>query len=194
MINSTDTIGFMFSKTEIKCNKTHKCSCVCDNNDDNKYKKIKICIFKLEKDFFISSTLGISTNYDEAWLNFTIKIIDLINEIFTISVTKCNILHSFHAQLIKTKYCKCCDTIHLHFKYNFVPISNTCSSSCIQINGEIPNKICMPNNYWPDTNDLIQKSTNNGNFVYDNLDSGIYTDIKFYYDDLYCSNICFINT
>jgi len=87
----------------------------CTNNS-----QYKICIFKLKKENFISSSLNIATSNDDAWEEFKKNIIYQRNGNFVISVTKNNKLHSFYANMIKAKKCKCCEAILLYFKYNII--------------------------------------------------------------------------
>ena len=130
-------IGFVFNKAEthIRCDKNkryakNKCQECCyynkfynqaSCNKCSSSELYKICIFKLSKKDFCLSTLAISTTFDEAWESFKNNILYLVNGNFVISVTKCNKLHSFYANLIKIKTCKCCDVVSLYFKYNIIP-------------------------------------------------------------------------
>lgn len=184
-----DNIGFIFSKitNTIKCNK--------------KYNNCKVTCMKLEKKYFVSSTLTISTTIEEAWEGFKNNIINLVNANFVISATKCSKLHSFGAKLIKIKVCKCCDIIHLYFNYNIIPnsINNaTCNNICIpvELTSNVPTTSCIPSNYWPNTPDEVYDSNKSpcanivGNIFYD-LESTIYTDVKFYYNTLYCNDVNF---
>ena len=220
-------IGFAFNKakTYIKCDKNkryskNKCQECCYYN---KYYKLnscskcsstdlyKICIFKLSKENFCLSTLDISTNFDDSWESFKKYIVYLVNGNFVISVTKNNKLHSFYANLIKVKSCKCCDIVTLYFKYNIIPtlecyqpVTNLCNNEqnnpynqyndqindgCVY-NNEIGNSNSIPPNYWPigcnDTFDIFKKVCANifSNINYD-LQSGEYDNVKFYYNELY---------
>jgi len=188
MTECIDTIGFIFQKSrvQIKCYKT----------DCYRY---KLSVFKLSKSDFISSTLDISTNINDAWLSLKNNIINLINSDFIISVTKCNKLHSFGAKLVKVKKFSCCDDISLYFNFNIVPsVSTTCNytnSICIPLTSDsnIPTVSCYPENYWPDPESNIYNSpcaNIAGNFFY-NLENGTYYDVKFYYSNTFCNTPCF---
>ncbi len=191
-----DNIGFIFSKVK---------SCIKRNK--SQFPNCKLASFKLEKQDFVSSTLGLSTSQDDAWNNFKENIINLINGIFVISVTKCDVLHSFGAKLVRIKVCKCCDVVYLYFNYNIIP--NTFNSNCSGCNNicipltpssEVPTTSCYPSNYWPNTNAPNKLNDYNtppcanvaGNFFY-NLESTNYYDVKFYYNNTYCNNVSFAN-
>jgi len=161
----------------------------------------KICVFKLEKEYFISSTLNIVTDNQNAWDSFKNNINTLIDAFFIISVTNCNKLHSFNAKFFKYKMCDCCDAVIVYFIFNIVPYNlnlNNPSNSCIPITTDtlIPVTNAIIPNYWPsnDENDNNKTSYNNmANFAYKDLKSTIYSDVKFYYCDKYASTICFNN-
>jgi hypothetical protein len=151
-----------------------------------------MCIFKLNKSDFISSTLAISTTAEDAWENFKKNIVFLINGNFVISVTKCNKLHSFYANLSKAKVCSCCDVVVLYFKYNILPSLTcyqplmNCMASCNNANGAcgsvygLNSELCV---------NLFS------NITYD-LKCGTYTNLKFFYCNLYTyqPQICSIAT
>lgn len=142
MSECLNAVGFVFNsvKTYIKydkyskyinencqkCNLKKKCEITgflinnCGNCNNNS--QYKICIFKLKKEDFVSSSLDISTGAEDAWENFKKNIINQKNGNFVISVTKKNKLHSFYANMIKSKKCKCCETIILYFKYNIISL------------------------------------------------------------------------
>lgn len=184
-----NTIGFMFQKSNIKI-KCYKTGCY----------RYKLAQFKLKKEDFLSSTLEITTSPEEAWNSFKNNIVSLVNSDFMISVSKCNKLNSFGAKLAKVRKCSCCDNvIGLYFSFNIVPlISNTCNytnSTCIPLTSDsnIPNVSCYTDNYWPDSEADINNATCAniaGNFFY-NLESGTYSDIKFFYQQNYCNTPCF---
>jgi len=135
MFPCINTTAFIFDKVKTsikhkkqthhhKNNKCHLCSNIneekrqCDNRQC--FKNDDILIFKLTKDNFLSSTLAISTSFNESWDFFKLNIYCLINKYFVITLTPhCkNIMHSLYGLLLKIKYCKCCDVISLYFKYN----------------------------------------------------------------------------
>ena len=114
------TIGFMFQKSNVKI-KCYKTGCY----------RYKLAQFKLTRNDFLSSTLEITTSPEEAWNSFKSNIYTLINSDFMISVTKCNRLSSFGANLVKVRKCPCCDdVIGLYFSFNIVPLTpTTCNYS-----------------------------------------------------------------
>ena len=231
MVECINSLGFIFKsvKTFIKCDKKkkyskHKCQ-ECISKLKNNYKstsytscgscdtedKYKICIFKLTKQNFTTSTLEISTSIDESWNNFNNSVLNLINGNFVISVTKHDKLHSFYANLIRVKNCKCCNVVYLYFKFNIIKglgcyndFNNNCTGTGIgtsinlatDTNLHIPTT--FPNNYCPDNypnNCSLIKKYNPcvnllANIVYD-LDSDTYYNVKFYYNNLYTNKICF---
>ena len=105
MTDSINTIGFIFNKakTIIKCDRKRKYNTFCCANNYCVNNLYKICVFKLEEENFISSTLNISTDNENAWETFKNNIATLLDAFFIISVTKCNKLHSFNAKFIKYK-------------------------------------------------------------------------------------------
>jgi hypothetical protein len=200
MCDSINTIGFIFnkSKTIIKCDKKKKYYTNCCANNYCINNLYKICIFKLEEEHFMSSTLNITTDNENAWEAFKNNVGNLLDAFFIISVTKCNKLHSFNAKFIKYKRCDCCNAILLYFKFNIIPfnLNITACSNCIPItcNSNVPITSNIIENYWPseDIQDNIKPSYNNmANFAYKDLKSSIYTDVKFYCSDKYASTLCF---
>ena len=144
----------------------------CVNNT-----QYKICIFKLKKNHFVSSSLAISTSKEDAWEEFKKNIIYQTNGNFVISVTKCdNTLHSFYANMIKAKKCNCCDAVILYFKYNIISLQ--------------PNSLLTNPSNYPDTVPPQQNPYKNicanyeSNITYD-LKSGLYKSIKFYNSSYY---------
>ena len=143
-MNSTqnlDAVGFVFDnvKTNIKwdnsCKYSSKRCQMCPHpqlnigkiapcNSCSNSTQYKVCIFKLKKEYFISSSLSISTTFQDAWEQFVKSIIYQINGNFVISITKCNnSSHSFYANLLRVKKCSCCDAVILYFKYNIVSLT-----------------------------------------------------------------------
>lgn len=205
MSNCVNSSGFIFksSKTYIKydkknrysssscqeCSYTNSVGSSCNScRNPNKY---QMCIFKLTKEDFVSSTLAISTTEEDAWNNFKKNIVFLKNGNFVISVTKCNKLHSFYANLSKAKVCTCCDVVVLYFKYNILP-----SLTCYQ-----PLMNCMVScanaNACGSVNGLNSEMCVNlfSNITYD-LKCGTYTNLKFFYCNLYTyqPQVCSIAT
>ncbi len=139
----------------------------CTNNT-----QYKVCIFKLKKEHFVSSSLAISTSKEDAWEEFKKNIIYQRNGNFVISITKHdNTLHSFYANMIKAKKCGCCDAIILYFKYNIISLL-----ACPQMSNPIE---------YPDVTQPSPSPYNNvcanyeSNITY-NLKSGLYKSVKFY--------------
>jgi len=132
----------------------------------------KICIFKLKKEHFVSSTLAISTSTQDAWEEFKKNIIYQRNGNFVISVTKCdNTLHSFYANMIKAKKCGCCDAIILYFKYNIISLP-----PCPQLS----NPVDYPDVSQPQQNPYNSVCANYESNITYNLKSGLYKSVKFF--------------
>jgi len=184
-----NAVGFVFNsvKTYIKKDKNNKyvkCNCqecnylnscnnvsvVCSSCKNNSC--YKICIFKLKKENFVSSSLDISTSLEDAWDTFKRNIIYQKNGNFVISVTKNNKLHSFYANMIKAKKCKCCDSILLYFKYNVIS-DLTCYN---QFNYNYDNILYDPY--------LVACANINSNIFYD-LKSCEYQSIRFFNSSYY---------
>lgn len=137
----------------------------------------KICIFKLKKEHFVSSTLAISTSTQDAWDEFKKNIIYQRNGNFVISVTKCNnILHSFYANMIKAKKCECCDAIILYFKYNIISLLD-----CQQLT----NPTNYPDETQPQQNPYNTVCANLESNITYNLKSGLYKSVKFFNSPYY---------
>ncbi len=196
MGENIDNIGFIFSKVK---------SCVKSNK--RKYAGCKVTVFELKKEDFVMSALSVSTTQQDAWENFKAGLIDLVNGIFVISVTKCDKLYSFGAKLIRAKVCKCCDIVHLYFNYNIVPNTTNsncsgCTDICIPLtpSSPVPTTGCLPQNYWPNSNAYNKMSDYKtspsanvvGNFFF-NVETTNYYDVKFYYNNKYCPEVCFAN-
>lgn len=187
-----NTVGFIFNsvKTYIKKDKYCKynnsycqnCACnptmiavqgtlvpcnKCTNNT-----QYKICIFKLKREHFVSSSLAISTSTQDAWEEFKNNIIYQKNGNFVISVTKYdNTFHSFYANMIKAKKCGCCDAIILYFKYNVISLIN-----CPQLTN--PND--YPDITQPQTSPYNTVCANFESNITYNLKSGLYKSVKFF--------------
>ena len=201
MSECLNAVGFIFNsvKTYIKKDKSCKYTnsycqnCICNNenygigcnptmmeipgklspcNNCVNNSQYKVCIFKLKKEHFVSSSLAISTSTLDAWEEFKKNIIYQRNGNFVISITKCdNTFHSFYANMIKAKKCGCCDAIILYFKYNIISLI-----SCPQLTNELS---------YPDITQPSQYPYNNvcanyeSNITY-NLKSGLYKSVKFF--------------
>lgn len=189
MSDCLNAVGFVFSKSKVGIKKDNTCSyakspcqncsnvpklspCAgCANNS-----QYKICIFKLKKAHFVSSSLSISTSFDEAWDNFKKSIIYQRNGNYVISLsTSCGKTHSFYANLVKAKICNCCEAVLLYFKYNIIsmqPYTYTmCSVPSVQTNMEHEYKVVCANTA--------------SNICYWNLKSGDYTNLRFYNSSSY---------
>lgn len=176
----------------------------CTNNS-----QYKIAIFKLKKEHFISSSLEVSTGTNDAWEQFKHNIMYQRNGNFVISVTKCNKSHSFYANLIKAKKCKCCESVLLYFKYNIIGLLSNCDNTQSQYYNYLPGQCCNPpplqnspyvgnlnsnTNVFTNTNNLSNPNTCNpyltasaninGNITYD-LKSDEYYNVKFFYSPIY---------
>jgi len=204
MTDSINTIGFIFNKakTTIKCDKKNKYSdCYLNNCHSNNYcvnNLYKICVFKLEPENFVSSTLNITTDNENAWELFKNNVCNLLNAFFIISITKCKKIHSFNAKFIRYKKCDCCNAILLYFKFNIIPFNlniNNCDNVIpITHDSNIPVTCNVIENYWPseDFQDNHKLSYNGiSNFAYKDLKSYIYTDVKFFCNDKYSNTLCF---
>ncbi len=144
----------------------------CVNNT-----QYKICIFKLKKEHFVSSSLAISTSVENAWEEFKKNIIYQKNGNFVISITKCdNTLHSFYANMIKSKKCDCCDAIILYFKYNIISMNDY---SHINLSN-YPYTI-EPSQTNPYNNICANYESN----ITYNLKSGLYKSVKFFNSSYY---------
>lgn len=145
----------------------------CTNNS-----QYKICIFKLKKEHFISSSLEIAINQDDAWELFKNNIIYQKNGNFIISVTSSNNnVHSFCANMIKAKKCNCCESVLLYFKYNIISLLS-CYEQIVSLN--IPPDVKI-NTYFPYSVSCANLSSN----ISYNLKSGDYKNVKFFYSQNY---------
>lgn len=145
----------------------------CTNNT-----QYKICIFKLKKEHFVSSSLGIAVGDDNAWELFKNRIIYQRNGNFVISVTTdCdNKSNSFYANMIKAKKCDCCEAVILYFKYNIISML----PPYLQNPQNIPPDVQI-NKYFP-YNVLCANIASNISY---NLKSGHYKNVKFFYSPNY---------
>lgn len=139
----------------------------CVNNS-----QYKICIFKLKKEYFISSGLAISTSIENSWDEFKKNIIYQKNGNFVISITKCdNTFHSFYANMIKAKKCNCCDSILLYFKYNIISLL-----PCTQMS----NPYVSPDETQQPPNQYNSVCANYESNITYNLKSGLYKSVRFF--------------
>lgn len=202
MSECLNAVGFIFNsvKTFIKKDKNCKYAnsycqnCIC-NNQNCGYKQsnptmlktngflspcnkctsnsqYKICIFKLKKSHFVSSSLSISTSIEDAWEEFKKNIIYQRNGNFVISITKCdNKIHSFYANMIKAKKCGCCDAVILYFKYNIISLT-PCA--------ELTNPTIYPDETQPQPSPYNTVCANYESNITYNLKSGLYKSVKFF--------------
>lgn len=190
MTGCLNAVGFVFDevKTYIKKDKLCKynnyyCqSCIrtqsgiispcntCSNNS-----QYKICIFKVKKDHFVSSTLGIASDKQNAWEMFKSNIIYQKNGNFVISITdSCNKSHSFYANMIKAKKCHCCDSVLLYFKYNIITYI---PGEQIQYVASPPPDVVLPKSTeYPY---IVECANTHSNITY-NLKSGEYKSVRFF--------------
>lgn len=190
MTESLNTVGFVFDKvkTYIKkdklCKYTNYYCQICKRTNNgilsscnkcNNNSQYKICIFKLKKQNFISSTLGIASDKLNAWELFKSNIIYQKNGNFVISVTdSCNKSHSFYANMINSKKCSCCDSIFLYFKYNII---TNIPGDQIQYYASHPPDVVLPNSSnFPY---VVVSANSNSNITY-NLKSREYNTVRFY--------------
>lgn len=132
----------------------------------------KICIFKLKREYFVSSSLAIATSTQDAWEEFKKNIIYQKNGNFVISITKCdNTLHSFYANMIKAKKCNCCDAVLVYFKYNIISLV-----PCTQLTNpfDYPD-VAQPQ--IPPYNNICANYESNITY---NLKSGLYKSVRFF--------------
>jgi hypothetical protein len=201
MSECLNAVGFVFNSVKTYIKKDNKCRysnaycqmCICNNqncginngpsiietpriispcNKCTNNTQYKICIFKLKKEHFVSSSLEISTSSEDAWEVFKKNIIYQRNGNFIISITKCNnTLHSFYANMIKAKKCGCCDSVILYFKYNIISLE-----SCYQLT----NPITYPDETQPQPSPYINVCANYESNITYNLKSGLYKSVRFF--------------
>lgn len=190
MIGCLNTVGFVFDKVKTYIKKDKTCAyansycqiCVrtpsgvlspcntCSNNS-----QYKICIFKVKKQHFVSSTLSIASDKNNAWDLFKANIIYQKNGNFVISVTdSCNRSHSFYANMIKAKKCSCCDAILLYFKYNII---THIPGDQIQYVASHPPDVVLPNS--TENPYIVACANAHSNITY-NLKSCDYKTVRFY--------------
>jgi hypothetical protein len=139
----------------------------CSNNS-----QYKICIFKLKKEHFISSSLEISTSQQDAWEEFKKNIIYQTNGNFVVSITKRdNTFHSFYANMIKAKKCNCCESVLLYFKYNIISLA-PCS--------QLTNPTTYPDEIQPQKSPYNIVCANYESNITHNLCSGLYKSVRFF--------------
>jgi hypothetical protein len=145
------------------------CNCCFNNTQYN------ICIFKLRKENFITSSLGISTDRNNSWEVFKQNILFQKNANYVITVSKNGRLHSFYANMIKAKICNCCDNVLLYFKYNIISML-----SCYDRFLNVQNNQNNQNN-----NEYMEICANLYSNITYKLKSDTYDTIRFYYSKNY---------
>lgn len=188
MSDCLNAVGFVFSKSKVGIKKDKACSytnspcqncptapklspCACCANNS----QYKICIFKLKKSHFVSSSLSISTSFDEAWENFKKSIIYQRNGNYVISLsTSCGKTHSFNANLVKAKICNCCDAVLVYFKYNIISIQPY----------SVPVSVPVPNSNLERAYKVVCANTAS-NICYWDLKSDDYYNLRFYNSSSY---------
>ena len=211
------SVGFVFNnvKTCIKKDKILKyqniycqeCIFICGQgslspcNSCFNNSQYKICIFKLTKENFVTSSLGISSNREESWDIFKKNIIYQKNGNYVISITKNKKLHSFYANLIKAKVCNCCESVLLYFKYNIISMLSCYDKFLYYRNQNLNNN--MSNNNNLENRFIEEENLNDSLYVqvcaslYSNitykLKSDTYDTVRFYYSQNYTykPQICF---
>lgn len=201
MTECLNAVGFVFNNVKTYIKKDNKCkysnsycqNCICNNqncgfspvqtitqthgmlspcNQCSLNTQYKICIFKLKKEHFVSSSLEISTSLNDAWDEFKKNIIYQTNGNFVISITKCDgKLHSFYANMIKAKKCHCCDSVLLYFKYNIISLI-PCS--------QLTNPTDYPDETQPTQYPYNSVCANYESNITYNLCSGQYKSVRFF--------------
>lgn len=175
MSECISTIGFVFSQSNVCVKRDKNCKYGNDKNS-------RICIFKLKKCSLVSSTLSISTSFDDAWDNLKKNLITLINANFVIKLKKCNRYHSFYANFIKLKESGSKpDDVLLYFKFNVIPNQSPFYMNQENANMEQVLKAQEQSGYKPICANMVS------NICYE-LKSDCYTDISFFYNEAYRSN------
>lgn len=142
----------------------------------------KICIFKLKKSHFVSSSLGISTGLDDAWTVFVNSIVYQRNGNFVISVTdSCSNSNSFYANMIKAKKCHCCDSVLIYFKYNIITLPTYCQE--IKMSQPVPPDVQVP----PPSPYISACANLLSNITFD-LKSCVYNNVRFFVSPNYVFN------
>lgn len=196
-----DTIGFMFKacKVIIKCDEMSdygSCECNPYNTAEwvNYNDKCLVSVFKLKKQDFITSSIGIATSNEQQWNILLNEIECYYNKPFIISLSKkddcnkkcfyLNNYDSFYSKLINSKFCPCCDSLFLFFKFNVVVNLFTSGQTInpfttIQYNST---------SYNGGSNNVV---TSVANLTYD-LQNGEYSNVKFYFNpnDAYLDGSC----
>ena len=203
MDNCLNAVGFVFDKVKTYIKKDKYCKytnyycqdCVFENNNDERVQcrepipgkinpcnnctnntQYKICIFKLKKIHFISSSLDIAMGREDAWEQFKTNIIYQRNGNFVISVTKeNNQSNSFYANLIKAKKCTCCDAVMLYFKYNIISLLSPYQEQTPSTNTNTNTNT----NTQPDFPYSVACANLNSNITY-NLKSCEYKNVRFF--------------
>jgi len=196
-----NSIGFIFNKSKIKVLNNHKQKYTkCNCNKCTKYiNTSNICVMRLCKSDFISSSLAISTTWEEAWKDFNERIYSLLYAHFVISLGRHDTIHSIFAQLVRAVKSDCKNYIKLYFRYNFIPNLYNNSESQIIVCGDvptsIPDNIPVSNNvsYNESDNEIYPEQCIQNSNSYYKLCNQTYYNLKFYYDDNYVFAPTFID-
>lgn len=204
MVDCLSAVGFVFDKAKTiirkdKCGKYSQYYCQfcawrppsesnpiigsispCGRCTSNS--QYKICIFKLTKAHFISSSLGISTGLDDAWNVFVNSILYQRGGNFVISVTdskSCS--NSFYANMIKAKKCNCCDSVLVYFKYNIITLPTYCQE--VAMSQPVPPdvNICPPSPY-------VSSCANSLSNITFDLETRDYYNVRFFNSPSYVFN------
>lgn len=176
MSECISTIGFVFSQSKVCVKRDKNCKYSNDKNT-------RIGIFRLNKSELVSSTLSISTSFDDSWDNFKKYILTLVNANFVIKLKKCNKYHSFYANFVKLKESSSNpNVVLLYFKYNVIPNQTPFFMNQENANMELVLKTReQSGSAKPICANIMS------NICYE-LESDCYTDISFFYNEAYRSN------
>ena len=177
-----NSIAFTFNKAKIKVkcdekNKYKKCSC----NKCEKYITNNICMIRLCKSQFLSSSLDVSTSKEDAWKSFQANITNLLYAHFVITLGRKGIFYSIFSQLFKIRVYKE-DSYILYFKYNFIPNNVNTVEPQYLITTNCPT-VSTYNNNWTDPNAPVLPGINVVSF--EKLRNCTYHNLKFYCDNSY---------
>ena len=180
----------------------------CVNSLGFIFNEAKFCfkkynVIKLKKCDFFSSAMSVSINREDAWNGLLNSITNLVDGQMIITVTKCNKIHSLTVKLCSVDYCVKKEQLKLfvkyplygknkkdkYCKYNKYEKYNKCDK-CIKITGKTPIVYDNPNYETINNETCI---SNYANLNFDDLKNTTYKNVKFYYDNNYLFNPCFIS-
>jgi hypothetical protein len=174
----------------------------CVNSLGFIFNEAKFCfkkynVIKLRKCDFFSSSMSVSINREDAWNGLLNGITNLIDGQLIITVSKCNKIHSFAVKLCSVDYCVEKEQLKLFVKYplygknkkdKYCKYDNC--DKCIKVKGKSPIVYDKTNYETMNNGTCIM---NYANLTYDDLKNTKYTNVKFYYDNNYLFNPCFIS-